>query len=176
MNANDRRAIETLFTRLAEVERRSPPRDGEAEAFIRSEIARQPAAPYYMAQTIVVQQQALEEAERRIDELERGNGGLFGGLFGDGRRAQADRRTPPQAAPGPWSGAGGGGFLAGAAQTAMGVAGGVLLGNLIGGMLFGGPAEAHESNNDNSGDDNGAAAADADAGDMGGDFDGGFDF
>ena len=37
----------------------------------------------------------------------------------------------------------GGGFLAGAAQTAVGVAGGVLLGNAIAGM-FAGPAEAGE--------------------------------
>ena len=59
MNANDRQAIEALFERLGEVERRSPPRDKEAEAFIGARIARQPAAPYYMAQTIVVQQQAL---------------------------------------------------------------------------------------------------------------------
>ena len=38
----------------------------------------------------------------------------------------------------------GGGFLAGAMQTAMGVAGGVLLGNAIAG-LFSSPAEAAES-------------------------------
>ncbi|KAB2868352.1 MAG: DUF2076 domain-containing protein, partial [Bauldia sp.] len=81
MDTRDRQAIETLFEKLTEVERRSPPRDPEAEAYIRSAIAGQPAAPYYMAQTIVVQQQALEEAERRIAELERGSGGLFGGLF-----------------------------------------------------------------------------------------------
>jgi membrane protease subunit (stomatin/prohibitin family) len=36
----------------------------------------------------------------------------------------------------------GGGFLAGAAQTAMGVAGGVLLGNAIAGMLGGNEAQA----------------------------------
>lgn len=36
----------------------------------------------------------------------------------------------------------GGGFLAGAAQTAMGVAGGVLLGNAIAGMFGGSEAQA----------------------------------
>nr|MBX2856195.1 DUF2076 family protein [Paracoccaceae bacterium] len=39
----------------------------------------------------------------------------------------------------------GGGFLAGAAQTAMGVAGGVLLANAIGGMFDGGEAQAAEA-------------------------------
>ncbi|MER8715919.1 DUF2076 family protein [Mesorhizobium sp. M1295] len=38
----------------------------------------------------------------------------------------------------------GGGFLAGAAQTAMGVAGGVLLGNAIAGMFGGSEAQAAE--------------------------------
>ncbi|TIU14597.1 MAG: DUF2076 domain-containing protein, partial [Mesorhizobium sp.] len=38
----------------------------------------------------------------------------------------------------------GGGFLAGAAQTAMGVAGGVLLGNAIAGMFGGSEAQATE--------------------------------
>jgi hypothetical protein len=41
-------------------------------------------------------------------------------------------------------GAQGGGFMAGALQTAMGVAGGVLLGSAIAGM-FSSPAEAAES-------------------------------
>jgi hypothetical protein len=39
---------------------------------------------------------------------------------------------------------GGGGFLAGAAQTALGVTGGVLLGNAIAGMLGGSEAKAAE--------------------------------
>jgi hypothetical protein len=60
---------------------------------------------------------------------------------------------------------GGGGFLAGAAQTAMGVAGGLLLGNAIAGMFSGDEAQAAE---DSSGD--GAEGA---GGDDGGGF---FDF
>ncbi|CAN5363501.1 DUF2076 domain-containing protein [soil metagenome] len=157
MGRNDQQAIEDLFDKLADAEKQSGPRDREAEAFIRSAIGRQPNAPYYMAQTIIVQQQALNEARRRPGE-------------DSPRRNERvdDRRN----AGGPW---GGGGFLAGAAQTAMGVAGGVLLGNLIGGALFGHPAAAQESdgndrdndNNDNNNNDDVADAGDA------GDFDGG---
>ncbi len=157
MDQNDRQAIEDLFDRLEEAERRSPPRDPEAEALIRSAIQRQPASPYYMAQTVVVQQQALETARRRIEELE-------------GRRLaphEPDRAAGRDA--GPWSRSPG--FLAGAAQTAMGVAGGVLLGNLIAGALFGGPAGAEAAD---SGNDAEEASAGADS-DFGGDFDGGFD-
>lgn len=39
MDRNDRDAIATLFERLAESERQSPPRDPDAEAFIREQIA-----------------------------------------------------------------------------------------------------------------------------------------
>lgn len=169
MDGRDSHAIADLFDRLGEAERRLPQRDPEAEAAIRSAIARQPAAPYYMAQTIVVQQQALEAAQQRIEQLEqRGNGGgLFGGLFGDDRGTQQrnQRRRDRYEDDGaqPWSNRGGGGFLAGAAQTAMGVAGGVLLGNMIGGALFGGsPAQAEEQPADD-GD-----SGDFDAGDFGG--------
>ena len=42
----------------------------QSEAFIRDKIARQPGAPYYIAQTIVVQEQALAAAEARLAELE----------------------------------------------------------------------------------------------------------
>jgi hypothetical protein len=187
MDANDRRAIEDLFVKLDGVERNSPPRDREAEALIQSAIERFPSAPYYMAQTIIVQQQALEEAQRRLGEAEEGsNQGLFGGLFG-GRSRQPARQVPRydqrQQAGGPW---GGGGFLAGAAQTAMGVAGGFLLGNLIAGAFAGGnDAQAADSSADNGRDDNdrdtsdndsdldnggGSDFADAGGGDFGGDF------
>ena len=156
MDRNDRQAIEALFDKLATVERQSPPRDGESEAFIRDKIARQPGAPYYMAQTIVIQEQALAAAEARLSELEAqavqtspGNEGFFGSLFGD--RSQPARSTgsvPRVGSPNLESmnaqHRGGGGFLAGAAQTALGVTGGVLLGNAIAGMLGGSEAKAAE--------------------------------
>jgi hypothetical protein len=199
MDNNDRQAIEGLFQRLGQVESQSPPRDGEAEAFIRAEIARQPGAPYYMAQTIVMQDYALQSAEARIAELEQelaarpaGGGGLLGGLFGGGsREPPRPTRTVPRVGMGaqpmaaqpmgaPGMGAAGmgaagmgaagmgaagmgaagmgatgmgaagmaqrpgGGFLAGAAQTAMGVAGGLLLGNAIAGMFQDDQAQAAE--------------------------------
>ena len=70
MSNEDRATIDQLFGRLADTERRSPPRDAEAEAFIRDHVGRQPGAPYFMAQTIVMQDYALKEAERRIADLE----------------------------------------------------------------------------------------------------------
>jgi uncharacterized protein len=184
MNRDDRNAIEGLFDRLAEAARVSPHRDPDAEALIRAEMSRQPAAAYYMAQTIVVQQQALEAAERRIQELEaeaerRGRGGLFGGMFDDahGRQNRADDRTVSRQR-GPWDRAAGGGFLAGAAQTALGVAGGVLLGSAIGSLLGAGSANAGEADAGHGADTGqDAGMDDADNGDFGGsDFgDGGFD-
>lgn len=56
MDRNDQQAIEGLFQRLAEAEQAAPERDSGAADFITRRIAAQPGAPYYMAQTIVVQQ------------------------------------------------------------------------------------------------------------------------
>lgn len=164
MDHQDRRAIEDLFGKLAEVGRRSPPRDADAEAFIGEQFSRQPGAPYYMAQTIVVQEQALAAAQARIAELERAGaqrgGGLFGSLFG-GDRSAARR-------PDPWGGTGrgappmqaapatrGGGFLAGAAQTAVGVAGGMMLGNAVASLFGGDEAHAAEPDPGNGGESGG---------------------
>lgn len=182
LNTEDRRAIEGLFERLAEAERRAPNRDDEAEALIGRQVVRQPNAPYYMAQTIVVQQQALEAAERRINELE--------AQANEQRHARQMQRNR-----GPWDraddgndarnqrGGMGGGFLAGAMQTALGVAGGVLLGSAIGSLFGAGGAHAAEAptndqqdnGQDNPGDNGQDAGQDQDFGgdDFGGD--GGFD-
>ena len=181
MDRNDQQAIESLFKKLANVERQSPPRDAEAEAYIREQIARQPGAPYYMAQTVVVQEQALNAAQARIEELERqlasrqgASGGMFSGILGDSRqssrsagsvprvgRPEAEARRQPFAHAQPPQRAGGG-FLAGAAQTAMGVAGGILLGNMIAGMFGGDEARATEPQADDAQADD-AQADDAQA-------------
>ncbi|MDS9466182.1 DUF2076 domain-containing protein [Paracoccus sp. MBLB3053] len=152
MDHNDRQAIEGLFDKLGQVERQSAARDGEAEQFISGQIARQPGAPYFMAQTIIVQEHALNAAQSRIEELEHqlqssrqgaGQGGFLSRMFGGGgATAPAPRMAArPQAGASMAQPGQGGGFLAGAAQTAMGVAGGVMLGNAVMGM-FAGEAEA----------------------------------
>lgn len=137
LTQDERNAIEGLFRRLDQVEQTSAPRDAEAEALIGERIDRQPAAPYYMAQTILVQEHALSMAERRIAELE---GELDRGL----------RSPTPVPQPGPWdrpnrdADGRAGGFLAGAAQTALGVTGGILIGSAIGSMFGVGAATAAE--------------------------------
>lgn len=161
MNAQDRQAIDQVFSRLEAVERQAGPRDSEAEALIHERLRSQPGSAYYLAQTVVVQQQALENAQRRIQEMEQ-QGARAGsapaaaaaapsssgfGRFGFGRSAGRDA-APAAPAPQQGSGfgrsAGGGGFLAGAAQTAVGVAGGMMLGGLLGSMFGGNTAEAAE--------------------------------
>lgn len=172
MDHNDRQAIESLFDKIARVEAQSGPRDSEAEQLIRDRISARPAAPYLMAQTIVVQEQALTSAQSRIEELEYqlsqrpSSGGFLSSFFGGGQMAPArpmarNDAYPQHAQPsGPWGRSGGGfgqqrggGFLAGAAQTAVGVAGGVLLGNAIGSMFAGGGAD--EGSQDDAGADDG---------------------
>ncbi|MCG6122546.1 MAG: DUF2076 domain-containing protein [Microvirga sp.] len=141
MDKNDRTAIEALFGKLDEVERQASQRDAESEAFIHERIRRQPGAPYFMAQTIIVQEQALLRAQERIDELEARSPQTE-------RRSDDVSRAPSRGVSVPRIGAGagaqrsGGGFLAGAAQTAMGVAGGLLLGNLLAGVFGSSPAAA----------------------------------
>jgi hypothetical protein len=167
LTREDRQAIDGLFDRLREAERRGGPRDAEAEAHIRQKMAGQAGAAYYLAQTVVVQQEALKEAERRMEALER-----------DGR--QVERRR------GPWDrepayddhrqygrGFGGGGFHAGAAQTALGVAGGMMLGSLIGSIFTSGAANAGEFDG-SAANDSSTEATDPGT-DTGGDDGGGFD-
>jgi uncharacterized protein len=172
MDQNERQIIEELFGKLRQAEAQSGPRDAQAEGFIREQVARQPAAPYLMAQAIVIQEQALAQSQARIQELEEqlrsrpasgGGGGLFGSLFGGGAQ---QRQPAPPPSNSPWGNQGhaqvgdprvaayanpqyqqrqGGGFMAGAMQTAMGVAGGVLIGNALGSMFSGGEAAAADA-------------------------------
>lgn len=180
---DDRAAIDGLFDRIEDVARNSQPRDRDAETQIQQRLQQFPPAPYYMAQTIVVQEEALRQAQARIEQLEaqgqQRGGGFLGGMFGgDEPQRQPTRRR------GPWDREQdfddrrrprGGGFLAGAAQTALGVTGGVLLGSAIAGMMTGGAnAEEYDPEADV---DTGAEDIDAGGDDLdGGDFDIGGDF
>jgi hypothetical protein len=185
MDRTDQQAIVSLFGKLAIVERRSPPRDREAEDYIREQIARQAGAPYYMAQTIVVQEQALNAAQARIEELEAevvsiqsASGSPFSGMSSSrpsrwsgsvpavGRSASDAEQQPFPEAQAQRPGTG---FLAGAVQTAMGVGGGFLLGNMIA-DLFGDKTQAAHPQADNG------RAEEADVDDVGHDNSGFDDF
>ena len=115
MNQEERDLLQGLFDRLRDGG--SQARDPEAERFIAEQIRYQPGAPYYMAQAVIVQEQALQNQQARITELEdrirefetsgqpRGQGsflaGRTGGMFGRGAVAS----PPPSAVPptaGPW--------------------------------------------------------------------------
>jgi uncharacterized protein len=157
MNSQDRQAIEQLFARLEEVERRSPKRDPEAERFIQQRMAQQPGSAYYMAQSIVALEQALADVNQRLEEAERqgSRGSLMPKRFdpyedeGDAPPPRGRGSVPNVGSAGAYrqqqaEGAGGG-FLAGAFQTALGVSGGVLLGNAIGSIFGSGKAQAAES-------------------------------
>ncbi|KAA6184474.1 DUF2076 domain-containing protein [Thiohalocapsa marina] len=187
MNAQDQTAIEGLFDRLRQAEAQTGPRDAQAEALIGTLVRQQPAAPYLMAQAVIVQEHALQQLQQRVESLEQelasrpqAAGGFLGGLFGAGATQQgaqtqaagtgrsggwssAQQPTAAQAAPALQRGQGGSGFLSGAMQTAMGVAGGVLLGNAIAG-LFSDPAEAAPGADAGLAEDPGLDSADLDAG------------
>ena len=160
MQSQERELITGLFDRLQPFESR--PRDGEAEAFIRESVARQPAAPYLLVQTVLVQEQALKAAQERIAELEAkvaaaaaapASPGFLGsapriGPWGAQPAAPAPQAAPPppmpstrsplQAALAPQAG-GGGSFLRSAMATAAGVAGGALLFEGIRGLMGSNP-------------------------------------
>ena len=178
MDPRERQVIDDLFGKLRQVEQHAPQRDREAEQYIQQQVTGQAAAPYYMAQAMLVQERALNGMQQRVQELERqlaerpaaGGGGFLAGLFG-GQQAAPPSPVPSrpmasqgqgyqgypgqayqgQTAPGmgampgsPWARPAGGGFLAGAMQTALGVAGGMLVADAISSAFSSGTAAADE--------------------------------
>lgn len=166
MQSEEQRLIDGLFSRLKEAEAHSASRDASAEERIAQHVSAQPAAPYYMAQTILIQEAAIKQLNDRIQALESqvsqlqaakpSSGGFLSGLFGGGGSSRGSDPIPgaeqygrpqasaqPQYAPqqqqsyAPQAAARGGGFMAGALQTAAGVAGGVVLGNMLTNMFIG---------------------------------------
>ncbi len=112
MTPEERQMLAGLFDRVNAAG--AQPRDAQAEALINDAVKSAPFAPYVLAQTVLVQQHALEAAARHIQDLEAAaqqapqdqGGGFLGNLgrsiFGGGPSAPPPQPGyPPQAQPGP---------------------------------------------------------------------------
>jgi uncharacterized protein len=157
VSPEERQLISGLFDRMRSFG--VPAKDREAEVLINQSVRSLPEAPYMLVQSALVQEQALEQAHARIQDLEEnlraqeekqgrassGAGSFLGGLFGGGRApapsSTSDRspwRQDQSPAPQPAAAAApSGGFMHSAMTTAAGVAGGVLVSGAIRDMLGG---------------------------------------
>ncbi len=70
MNSEEQTLIDGLFSRLQQAEKDSAPRDALAEARIKEHLTRQPAAPYYMTQSILVQEHAIKSLDEQNKQLQ----------------------------------------------------------------------------------------------------------
>ncbi len=111
MNSEEQSLIDGLFTRLRDAESQTAPRDAGAEAQINKHLVQQPAAPYYMAQAMLIQEAAIKRLDQRVKELEAqqaraqeqrpSSGGFLAGLFGGGQ-SQEPRQEQAQQRPDGW--------------------------------------------------------------------------
>ena len=102
MTPQERKLVEDLFERLATLERN--PREPDADALIKAGLRHAPNATYALVQTVLLQEEALRQANERIQELEsgeaprqEGGGGFLDSMrdavFGGGSRPRG--AVPP---------------------------------------------------------------------------------
>jgi hypothetical protein len=107
MVPQERDLITTLLARLKSTA--GQPKDPEADTLIRQAAAEQPDAPYYLVQTVLIQDLSLHQAQNRIAELEKQlvdaqaskPTSFLGSLFGTSQPASPPATSTPSA--GPWS-------------------------------------------------------------------------
>jgi uncharacterized protein len=103
MTPQERDVIAGIFDRLKPAA--TQPRDPEAEKLIAEKLKDQPYAPYAMAQSVYVQEQALTNMQRQVEELQaqvvqlqqqaqtaapaQPQGGFLSGMFGGGSKPAA---------------------------------------------------------------------------------------
>jgi len=141
MTPQEQEMLQGLIQRVNQTQ--LPEKDLDAEQMLQQTLGRNPDALYILAQTVLVQQYALDQAKQQLDQLRqqpRRSTSFLGNLLGrDEQPAQAAPPPPPYAQPqyvpvsgyAPAYGSGygmpaSGGFLRGAMQTAAGVAAGAL--------------------------------------------------
>jgi hypothetical protein len=119
MNGEERQLITGLFDRMRGVG--AVEKDRDAEALISQSVRQIPDAPYMLVQSVLVQENALQQAGQRIEDLEarvreleqqsyrqqpaQTSGGFLGGLFGG---SQPVRPAPQPMARGSVPSVGGG--------------------------------------------------------------------
>ncbi len=154
MTPAERQLIDNLFDRM---QRLAPiNKDREAEQMIQEGVREMPDAPYLLVQSVLVQEEALRQADAHIRELEArsssdvGRSFLGGPSLGTGSVPVTGPRQASQSAPEPSPrDTGQPSFLASALSTTASVAGGMLIADSIR-DLFGGHHEACGSSIDQS--------------------------
>lgn len=116
MNHEEQNLIDGLFTRLRQAEAEGAPRDAQAQAHIAGLVQQHAAAPYYMAQAILVQEAALKRLDEQNRQLQaelaeakaraaspapaqQGSGGFLSSIFGSSSSRQAAPSQPAVAPP-----------------------------------------------------------------------------
>ncbi|PTU51689.1 DUF2076 domain-containing protein [Pseudomonas plecoglossicida] len=127
MNTEEQTLIDGLFGRLKQAEDPSQSRDAQAQACIEEHVRQQPAAPYYMAQAILVQEAAIKRLDEQNKQLEaelkqaraqaeaarassapsNGGGGFLSSIFGSAGRNAAPAAQPQRPAAAPVTSGGG---------------------------------------------------------------------
>lgn len=113
MTPQEKELLTTLLDRLKNAPRQA--KDPEADALIRQATTEQSDLPYYLVQTVLIQDLSLHQAQQRIADLEKQLadaqqsakptiGSFLGGLFGNRPPVQtsAPGQTGAPAQPGPW--------------------------------------------------------------------------
>ena len=165
MTPQERELIMAVATRLKNANLTT--KDPEAENLIQHEIGAQQDSSYLLTQAVIVQEQALKQAQARMSGLEKqlkqarqqgagsaspGKSGFLGGAFGgsptsappSAQRADSVGGVQGGGQPGR-AGGGFGDFMKGAASVALGVAGGHLLFSGLSSMFGGEEATADAS-------------------------------
>lgn len=155
MQYEEKQLIEDLFQRLKQAEAASDSLDLDANSLIQNLIKQQPESPYFMAQSIIIQEAALKRLTQQVKQLQNEviqlknrveiqlrKGGFLSGLIEKINPSQPvtpvtekSQQQTPQYQQQPNISGGSSGFLSGALKTAAGVAGGVMVGNMLTNMF-----------------------------------------
>ncbi|HLJ16685.1 MAG TPA: DUF2076 family protein [Bryobacteraceae bacterium] len=126
MTPEERQMLTDLATKIAQAP--APQRDPEADELIRTKIGARPDALYVLAQTVLIQNLALDHARQQIQDLQQRPAqpaAAQPNFLGSNPAPGYNAPPPPSPAPGLFGG-GGSSFLRSAATTAAGVAAGAL--------------------------------------------------